>query len=1790
MVSTGSNGSNAPSTPTRKENRRRSWFGLVTPKRRERVSVMAPAPEHPEQPERPEYPEHPEDRGRMEELEPTPPVKRSGDAFPRQHSTTDDEESDSDREGTVRRKSKTRPKLLTEDGDHEHEQREQPVRMKDMATLAILSRNNTVKPKPFPSRVFQRTQSDSSSSSDALPAPAPRPHTLVLSPSRVPQRSSSVGARNTPTKQRFAGPPFDHSPPVNKPLPQPPHEGPSAGAPRAVSLPITTISAPPADIVVTPSSPIDSFEGLFGLGPSSPTLALMLDGAELPDPTDDRRPVSAPVSRTPSITRTPRAAGFDRPRPESPTPMRQGSLGLGLPESVAAKRASTPAGGLALRQQAVSSPLPERATSPVVKVTFSANEMAKPSQDKDRKPAKPRPRSLSAMFSRTPGPEQTPTPDDDETAPSGVLGWLGMQRAIKRRRSESKLRKRRSGFFSSENDAGPSENSTDDQVTNKTPMRGRFGANASTPMLLNRSVPDVSRVPLSAGSSLSSLPVIDQQEFWPAREWVGKRPSLEMETMSSETTTNTSHSDVKRDSAPVPVVSSSKDSVARRLLDPASQRSSMGSTSPLSSLPELGPPPTIVEHGGEATPPQVTPRAGGRGRSFSDAARRIHSEDGSMASTPRSLRSPSDIDLPRGPRPPMSSRSNSGNSAVMGMVRSVFSRNRPRSNSTLRYSSADERDPVATSEFGSRELPRPESSASSLGPSPALPPVRIRPEDVPQVSSLALQIGEDDRRVVLNDTPERSPRSSYAASQSSRTTHSTRRSNTADPHANLGVHSGLRVGRARAQTTSSAISWHGTFNSTAASLGHSANGIHRGSHDTGLAPPSAFSGSSTYLPAPSTPTFPTAATPPRQRPGSIRRLSTGLFRSNPSSPKPPPGQLFPLPPRGPGAGSSGGPSPGTDDGPSRAESPLPLSRSATPVQRLHMEDVDTSIHDDDTPESWLARLSNVDRRELAGILASSADEFHTTALTLYMNRFDFTHIALDVALRRLLMHMSLPKETQQIDRVIEAFATRYDRCEPGLFGTKDNAYVLAFSMMMLHTDAFNRHNKNKMTKPDYVRNTRLDGVPPPVLEAFFDNITFTPFVFIEDDNEAALAAAGAHLSASNGMPRSGKIDVYDLIVGGQLGSLRVDVERYIPADSPFSCMGTRPFLDVDRLQSKFANAHPLEFVKSRPRRKSAVPLLDIGGGPPTPTPKEEVTTLKITKVGLISRKDDSPTTKRTAARKWRSWSVILTGSQLLFFKDTIWALTLVEQIRNAGKGDAPVVPRMTSFQPDEVLSVKHAVAVFDRDYSATPFTFRFVMPDNRQYLMQFNDEYEMNEWLTLINYASTFRTAAIRMRGAGLNSGDAVKAGSVAAEEHLRDVESGTPYQAPESSQVRSVVFQDPNEQVEAVASPRPRLRRVGSMRSSPAPVVDISGANDVVVNGGEQMEAVIGSVKAELAAGRAGAARMLSLPSELAAESSNKTSRFEAIAARVQALKSDAAQIEQRLTTNLRIARNLAILTPFQKLTRDHIEAALPDLANQIRSDRIELSKLHLWITMLLKDQDRDQRDWARVRHVALQAAARSLCAPATEKPDRRATIAAPIAIPKLSLPDHDESASTWGESVGSFASGQASPGELPETNPMDEEHEHEHEHELEPEPPARTLAPVPAPVPQFPRIPEKTDVGSPQPSPTSNPTSDSDDYELAPEYLGSSESLRDEMERQLAFSDSSRPLSPVANPPSIPHGASVRKASEDGRSDQPEHWRNTRAATKVSLAHLPRSSIGELSRRFIKIDGNNNVVLNGD
>ena len=57
-----------------------------------------------------------------------------------------------------------------------------------------------------------------------------------------------------------------------------------------------------------------------------------------------------------------------------------------------------------------------------------------------------------------------------------------------------------------------------------------------------------------------------------------------------------------------------------------------------------------------------------------------------------------------------------------------------------------------------------------------------------------------------------------------------------------------------------------------------------------------------------------------------------------------------------------------------------------------------------------------------------------------------------MALRRLLMDVGLPRETQQIDRVMEAFAERYRHCHPDIFVSEGNP-TLVYGRVML-TDAF----------------------------------------------------------------------------------------------------------------------------------------------------------------------------------------------------------------------------------------------------------------------------------------------------------------------------------------------------------------------------------------------------------------------------------------------------------------------------------------------------------------------------------------------------------------------------------------------------------------------------------------------------------------------------------------------------------------------------------------------------------------
>lgn len=57
---------------------------------------------------------------------------------------------------------------------------------------------------------------------------------------------------------------------------------------------------------------------------------------------------------------------------------------------------------------------------------------------------------------------------------------------------------------------------------------------------------------------------------------------------------------------------------------------------------------------------------------------------------------------------------------------------------------------------------------------------------------------------------------------------------------------------------------------------------------------------------------------------------------------------------------------------------------------------------------------------------------------LLTNCFEFKNDPLDIALRKLLMFLELPKETQQIDRLIMAFSFAYYKAQKSYSKKKRN--------------------------------------------------------------------------------------------------------------------------------------------------------------------------------------------------------------------------------------------------------------------------------------------------------------------------------------------------------------------------------------------------------------------------------------------------------------------------------------------------------------------------------------------------------------------------------------------------------------------------------------------------------------------------------------------------------------------------------------------------------------------------------
>lgn len=290
-----------------------------------------------------------------------------------------------------------------------------------------------------------------------------------------------------------------------------------------------------------------------------------------------------------------------------------------------------------------------------------------------------------------------------------------------------------------------------------------------------------------------------------------------------------------------------------------------------------------------------------------------------------------------------------------------------------------------------------------------------------------------------------------------------------------------------------------------------------------------------------------------------------------------------------------------------------------------------------------------------------------------------------------------------------------------------------------------------MQKPDYVKNTRGEGISDDILECFYENISYTPFIHVEDANvrdrnlakpRRALfkSTSSEHLSRVSREP----VDPYALILDSKLNSLRPTLKDVMDLDDTYNHVGTDGLPDIDDLHQAFTKSGILQIVSLRSRPDAFMQGVLDNSADSNPG----LVDIKVAKVGLLWRKDPK---KKRARSPWQEWGAVLTFSQLYFFRNVNWVRSLMAQndayVKGGRKNTLVFRPPLAEFKPDGIMSTNDAVALWDTSYKKHKYAFSFVRHNALEEIFLASSESEMNDWISKLNYAAAFRTTGVRTKG-----------------------------------------------------------------------------------------------------------------------------------------------------------------------------------------------------------------------------------------------------------------------------------------------------------------------------------------------------------------------------------------------------------------------------------------------------------
>ncbi|KAF8913871.1 hypothetical protein CPB84DRAFT_1669746 [Gymnopilus junonius] len=173
--------------------------------------------------------------------------------------------------------------------------------------------------------------------------------------------------------------------------------------------------------------------------------------------------------------------------------------------------------------------------------------------------------------------------------------------------------------------------------------------------------------------------------------------------------------------------------------------------------------------------------------------------------------------------------------------------------------------------------------------------------------------------------------------------------------------------------------------------------------------------------------------------------------------------------------------------------------------------IETSFIASSAPQDIAIFLLTTDglNKVMIGEYLGEGDDENVAIMHAFVDHLEFRDIPFVDALRLFLQSFRLPGEAQKIDRFMLKFAERYIAGNVKTpFASAESAYVLAYSVIMLNTDAHNPQIKKRMTKADFLKNNRGinegQDLPEEFLSQIYDEIVNNE-IRMKDEIEVGLS-------------------------------------------------------------------------------------------------------------------------------------------------------------------------------------------------------------------------------------------------------------------------------------------------------------------------------------------------------------------------------------------------------------------------------------------------------------------------------------------------------------------------------------------------------------------------------------------------------------------------------------------------------------------------------------------------------------